>query len=133
MEKGGNRAESAGQEAAYAAAQSKETNNEGASREEESDELKGEHEARFQIVFVRTRADIISALPIDYVYEMAYCWTREAGTPVVVPKFLLGSKAYAGCTCGQTLRPLVSPHVFQKVHLEVPGAPGMAEVSASRK
>lgn len=76
---------------------------------------------------------MISALPIDGMHEIAYCWTREAGTPVVVPKFFWGSNAYAGCTCGQTLRPLVSPQVFQKVHLEVAGAPGMAEVSAWRK
>ena len=73
---------------------------------------------------------MISTLPIDWMHEMAYCLMREAGTPVVVPKFLWGSNAYAGCTWGQALRPLVSPHVFQKVHLEVAGAPGMAEVSA---
>ena len=56
MEEEADRTETAGEEAANAAAQGQETKNKGASREEEGDELECEHKARFQIIPVRTVA-----------------------------------------------------------------------------
>ena len=52
MEQKRNRAECAVEEAANAAAQGKETETEGTGSEEEGNEFKGEHEARFIIVLL---------------------------------------------------------------------------------
>ena len=55
------------------------------------------------------------------------------GTPFSDPKFLGGSKGYAGCAAGHASRPLLTLHAFQNVHRERAAAPGIPEVSASRK
>ncbi len=55
------------------------------------------------------------------------------GTFFTDPKFLGGSKGYAGCTAGHASRPLLTLQAFQKVHRVRAAAPGMPEVSASRK
>lgn len=52
----------------------------------------------------------------------------------MVPKFQLdgGSRGNAALVPWQSFLPLTTPHIFQKVHLDTGGAPGIVEVSASR-
>ena len=68
--------------------------------------------------------------------EAATYPTNWDGTPFVVPKLrpLGGSSGYAGCTFPHTLRPAeLTLQVFQKVHRDRAGAPGILEVAAWRK
>jgi hypothetical protein len=132
LEDPGDEDEHAREVACKAAAEGEDGAEQGADGEEERDEDEGKHETGHVVVVGGARGSP-SAARMRAMGSAEAHPMKSGGTLIVMLKLFGGSRGKAGVAPGQSLVPLTAEHTLHSVQRETAGAPGIFDVSASRK